>query len=294
MILQVTCFFVQLNTLYFTSLTLHIQGGADAGVGISDGNVTFIDTIFNENVAKGSGGSLRVDSGNFIIMNSFFTNNRASQQGGAIAVQVGTVAIAKTVFSSNSIGKGLGGAISTADNMMITNCTFDSNTAAYGGALRYWRAAVVSISNTVFTNNQASLAAGAIHSDITAPAAVMSNNSFSGNTAYCCYAKLYTDHTRVSDSTCTDVDYRENVLSECCAAGTFSDSKNCQLCNSELTCDDVVGANISTLQVASGLWRTSSVTLKTYQCFNAGACSGGVAVTSTDGYCATGYKGPCK
>jgi predicted outer membrane repeat protein len=206
----------------------HITGGADAGVGITDGSVTFIGTIFNNNSAKGNGGSLRVDSGTLVIVDSLFTNNRALQQGGAIAVQQGDVAISNTVFRNNSIGKGLGGAISTADNMMITNCSFQFNAAAYGGAIRYWRTAVVNISNTVFTNNRASLAASAIHSDITAPAAIMSNNSFNGNTAYCCYAKVYTDHTRAANSECTDVDFRENVLSECCAAGTFSDSKNCQ------------------------------------------------------------------
>jgi hypothetical protein len=114
---------------------------------------------------------------------------------------------------------------------------------------------------------------------------------FSNNTAACCYVS---NGLSIS-AACVDVDGNTGTAGECCTAGSYSDGQHCKLCSDELACEGTVGANTSTLQLASGLWRASDRTLTVYNCLNSDACSGGVGLTtSTDSYCATGYKGPCE
>jgi hypothetical protein len=204
------------------------------------------------------------------------------------------VTVANTVFTANSVDNGYGGVISTNSNSSFTNCSFDRNTAGYGGAIEYLAPAIITAINSSFSSNRAAFAGAIVHSNTLAAPAVLSDNTYDNNTAYCCYAKEFTSHPRAVGTTCIDIDYRVNILSECCPAGTFSNGEKCQLCTDELTCSNTTGATTSTLSLAAGLWRTSTDTLTVYSCLNSDACSGGIALTSTDDYCATGYKGPCK
>jgi predicted outer membrane repeat protein len=274
-----------------------IDGGAMI---INSEQCAITNTIYSYNTAQSGGGAIRVDAGNFTISNSVLTQNSAYGEqfgyGGAVTTAQGcNSTFINTNFSHNSATKGLGGAISSIGDTYITGCKFENNTAAYGGAVRYGDFSTMIVDNTVYSNNMATTTGGAIQSSTSAAAAVLSDTVvFSGNTAFCCYAKASSTHTSTANSTCVDIAYQESAISECCAANTYSDGKHCQLCTTELTCAGTVGANTSTVVLPSGVWRASTTSTKTYTCWNSDACIGGVASKSTDNYCAKGYKGPCK
>jgi predicted outer membrane repeat protein len=228
------------------------------------------------------------------IHDSVFSDNTADKTGGAIQTSRPLV-VTGTTFERNKVIKGAGGAVITYDTASISNCTFNQNSClAYGGAICGQENSNISIDNNcIFNSNTAGFSGGAIFTYSELRALDISNTtSFLDSRASCCYVDSGLKLT--TSTSCIDIDGASGDVIECCSKGYYSNGEHCKLCTDELQCDGVVGANISTLQVASGLWRTSCVTLKTYQCFNSDACSGGVAVTSTDGYCATGYKGPCK
>eukprot|EP00953_Heterococcus_sp_UTEX-ZZ885_P004358 2861-Heterococcus_DN1.PRE.1 len=285
---------------HFSSSSLFVLIAAIDGGAMTIGTqqCTIANTSFSYNTAQSSGGAIRVDSGNITITNSLLTRNSAyggrSGFGGAVFINAGcNSTLINTTYSHNTATGGLGGAINTLSDTYISGCVFDNNTAATGGAVRYGPSGVVIVNDTVYTNNAATNTGGAMQSSTKAVAAVLSDTViFKGNTAFCCYAKAHATHTATANSTCVDLAYQETQISECCAADAYSDGEHCQLCTSELTCAGIVGANTSTLVLPSGVWRASITSTKTYSCWNSDACTGGVASTSTDSYCAPGYKGP--
>jgi hypothetical protein len=116
---------------------------------------------------------------------------------------------------------------------------------------------------------------------------VIVNTTFSNSTASCCTSGDYGVHR------CVDV-MIDNTGNTCCPAKSFLTNEGiCQTCSGELSCDNV-GTSISSLKVAPGLWRASLATLTTLECYNTAACKGGVANSTVDDYCNTGYTGPCK
>lgn len=52
------------------------------------------------------------------------------------------------------------------------------------------------------------------------------------------------------------------------------------------------GVTLQTLNVSRGYWRATNTSEKILACYNEDACSGGV--TGADGFCASGYTGPCE
>jgi predicted outer membrane repeat protein len=283
-------------------LLLLLVAAGDGGAMITDcKQCTITNTVYSYNTAQGSGGAIRVDSGNITISNSVLTYNSAYGEqfasGGAvmIAAQGCNGTFSNTTISHNTATGGSGGAIYTISDTYITGCIFEYNTAAYGAAIRYGASGTMIVDNSVYRHNIATTTGGAILSSTDAIAAVLSDTvSFSNNTAFCCYAKASSTHTTTANSTCVDVAYQESAISECCAANAYSDGEHCQLCTTELSCAGIVGANTSTVVLPSGVWRASTASSKTYTCWNSDACIGGVAFKTTDDYCATGYKGPCK
>jgi predicted outer membrane repeat protein len=212
-----------------------------------------------------------------------------------------------SVFTANSATVGAGGALVSNSNCSISNCTFTHNTCnQYGGAILSGQDASLTISKSTLANNTALYAGGALFtlstSTTTQTLQIVGNTVlFSNNTASCCYANNGLNSSAVqytiagtSTTTCLDVDGNTGITNECCLEGYYSNGEKCQLCTDELTCSNTIGATTSTLSLAAGLWRTSTVTLTVYDCLNSDACSGGIALSSIDDYCATGYKGPCK
>jgi predicted outer membrane repeat protein len=250
------------------------------------------NTIISNNAAKGSGGAIDASQAALTISGTVFYSNVAHANGGAI-YSIKPLIVNDTVFTASK-AEGNGGAVYHFSSANFNNCNFTENLSLqHGGAISSEPKSSLVIANSVLTNNTASYAGGAIFIDTPTNEFVIADTvMFRNNTAVCCYA----NNGGISTSTsCLNVDSRSGTgANECCLAKYYSDGKNCQLCTKELTCDNIIGANTSTVAVASGLWRASTTSLKTYSCWNSAACIGGAAVRSTNDYCATGYKGPCK
>jgi predicted outer membrane repeat protein len=176
----------------------------------------------------------------------------------------------------------------------FNNCRFAENRSlGYGGAISAQQESSLAIANSSLVNNSASFAGGAIFTYAPRNTSVIADTVVDdSNTASCCYA----NNGGISiNASCTSVDGTAGTdASECCLAKYYSDGDHCQLCTAELTCDNIIGANTSTVKIPKKLWRASTLSTKTYNCWNADACVGGADVRSTDDYCAEGYKGPCK
>jgi predicted outer membrane repeat protein len=300
----------------FLNNTSNTAGGAvTAGNYDTTSLVNITACTFSNNQVSGTGGALYL-IGAAYIQNSIIRNNIAEGSGGAIDAANATLTISGTVFSSN-IAYDSGGAFYITNQLAASNTSFTANRAQIGGAVIHFSSAKFNncnftenlsleyagaissqpgsslvIANSLLSNNTAKYAGGAIFIDAPNNKFVIADTvHFSSNTAACCYA----NNGGISSSTsCINVDGNRVGANECCLAKYYSDGEHCQLCTKELTCAGIIGANTSTVVLPSGVWRASTTSLKTYSCWNSNACLGGVAAKSTDDYCATGYKGPCK
>ena len=120
----------------------------------ADSNLTFINSIFDDNSTGGSdksGGGLYFSEGNVTITNSIFKNNLARGNGGAISGSGdGTLTITGSLFINN-----------TAANINQTNGNGDK---ANGGAINiFGDGRKVLMSKNTFYNNEATFQGGGIY-----------------------------------------------------------------------------------------------------------------------------------
>ena len=54
------------------------------------------------------------------------------------------------------------------------------------------------------------------------------------------------------------------------------------------------GATKALLPIKPGYWRSNQQSLTVIECLHLDACVGATEVSSSDGYCAEGYRGPCE
>jgi predicted outer membrane repeat protein len=236
-----------------------------------------------------------------------FTDNTAST-GGALALLRGSELIADSCsLSGNSAGVS-GGAVHTDGALLMRSSSFSNNVAVSGsgGAIAAQAQATVNATGCSFVTNSAAQAGAAVF--IAAAAAVapqLVSSSFGLNTASCCYATGHRSTAAVaavngsssssssaSSYACTDVD--SGVGSGCCRAGEYSDGAVCVRCSIESLHCTSTGVVAATLPLAAGYWRADLQSLAVRQCWREEACKGGVAVQSSDDYCAAGYRGPCE
>jgi Chlamydia polymorphic membrane protein (Chlamydia_PMP) repeat len=242
-----------------------------------------IQVAFVGNTAQGGGGGAVYlgPEGSLLAYNCTFTNNRAEAGassttafGGATYV-TGPAEIELCTFSNNSAAAFGGALCIEAENVTVTDNVFDSNSA---------RAAGGSIFNVLNVNESQKV------TELQPPQVpLLSNNSFSSSSASCCYATA----AGPQPSTCADIDYKTDILTQCCGVGFYIDAEGCQPCTDELSCS-TVGTDIRSLERAPGLWRPQLDSLQTFECYSKAACSGGSSSGSADDYCSTGYTGPCK
>ena len=57
---------------------------------------------------------------------------------------------------------------------------------------------------------------------------------------------------------------------------------------------ELPGATLASLPVREGYWRSSQESLVIHSCLHSEACAGATQVSSSDDYCAEGYRGPCE
>ncbi|WP_407423119.1 Ig-like domain repeat protein [Methanobrevibacter sp.] len=152
-----------------------IDGPGDGGAIYCEGDLTVINSCFEENEISGdyyddvNGAAISI-VGDLTVINSNFTSNhvsvpQGSSNGGAI-YSTGTVNISDSTFTGNYIsGQYIGGGAVSAIAVNIENSVFNDNyvkassydywegLASRGGAIY---AGVVNVKNSDFTNNSAS------------------------------------------------------------------------------------------------------------------------------------------
>ena len=151
------------NNTVPTDQGTYCSGGAISNYG---GNITIIDSTFDENKAS-AGGAIAIvqSSGNMTVINSVFNNNFAGKIAGAAyvnAIKTGgvnyTVSFTDCIFKNNSA---LDAAAVDISNGVINGCTFIENNATRNAGAVMTVGNVV-IKNNRFVNNTAEEFAGAI------------------------------------------------------------------------------------------------------------------------------------
>ena len=78
---------------------------------------------------------------------------------------------------------------------------------------------------------------------------------------------------------------------EQCSTCAIQDPDRAQLCEPvlEFTTSRTADGTLESLDVEPGYWRSSSTSKEIRECYHGPACVGG-----SEGYCETGYEGPCE
>jgi hypothetical protein len=233
-----------------------------------------------------------------IVGDSTFSNSIASK-GGTI-YSAGSTSLSQCTLCSINAATGFDGAAYAAQtgDLWIGNSTLCNNTALNGGALATMANSNLHILNSSIINNTATAAAGGIYQSSNNNMSLDKPSVIGYNTATCCHAKGYhittnsnSKCTPTSTMTCADIDSGGDK--QCCKANQYSDGVACHTCSDALDCSKL-GITTATLLLKPHYWRADLNTAEAKECLNSAACIGGIAKTSPDDYCATGYKGPCK
>jgi hypothetical protein len=148
--------------------------GTFEGSGIySYENLTLDGVVVKDNVGGRSGGGLFQGAGNLTILDSTFDNNSALWGGGAALQTTGNITIKNSTFSNNDAvtqsgmgGSGGGGGLylknnSSSSPAQITNSTFSGNVAqAWVGGIVLDNAYAVFTNDTIVFNNGAATTGG--------------------------------------------------------------------------------------------------------------------------------------
>lgn len=147
-------------------------------------NIIISNSIFNNNYAIYAGGAIyKSNSTNFTVDNCSFNNNSADSYGGAIYNWGGNASYLNSIFSNNSAIHG--GAIDIILNrdstvvVFVSNCTFNNNSVSSNGAAIRNNANLI-LSNSTFMNNNAVGNGSAVWNNGTL---ALSGNIMTGNTA---------------------------------------------------------------------------------------------------------------
>lgn len=152
-----------------------------AGAANSDGNLTIINSLF-ENASSGYGGALIQLGGKLLINNSDFINNKATFNGGSVYISFVGAIINNCSFYSNYVlvdYQSLGGALySDYSELLVTKSRFINNTAFLGNAI-YAIDTAYNITNSTFVNNT-----NAIYTDFDREAYLDGSNVYNNDTVW--------------------------------------------------------------------------------------------------------------
>ncbi|OLE50819.1 MAG: hypothetical protein AUG51_26075 [Acidobacteria bacterium 13_1_20CM_3_53_8] len=159
-----------------------------AGLSVSIGDLTLMNTAGSAILHQGSGSTLSLDTvrvlnsnagssgdgggvfsafGTLKVANSYFFNN-TGRDGGGIYFEGAAMTVTNSTFYKNhslddtDFG---GGGIYTKNPTTIINCTFSHNTTAAGGGGLYTELSTTTVRNSTFANNTAAYGGGIFHAD---------------------------------------------------------------------------------------------------------------------------------
>ncbi len=150
--------------------------GLGGGLYQVEGSLVIMNTVFDQNTARRSGGGLYTrmlsagSVGSLLIENSEFTANQAThaqsiEGGGALYIEVKTVEFAETLVQANeSSSRGGGVLLIRTGDMNMTNSIFDQNFAHNAGGGLYAVFTELSISGqSVFSANTTVNSGGGVY-----------------------------------------------------------------------------------------------------------------------------------
>ncbi len=168
--------------------TTFIGNSAYAGGGISSNNpVTVIDSLFESNTARASGGAIRAHDTSVVMHDTQFISNTVlgeallDPQGGGGGVEAQEITVIGGRFENNNLmanGSGSYGGGIYASYLIATDTLFINNSAPHGGGA--W-AGAATLANARFERNTATNAWGG---GLETGPAFISNTSFLSNTSY--------------------------------------------------------------------------------------------------------------
>src|SRR5438132_3988281 len=159
-----------------------VKGTGAGSLTISGNNldrVFVVGQIFLQNLALGVAISDLTVSGGSAV------SGINHDYGGGL-LNFGTLTVSNVTFSGNAAGSGGGGAVYNVGALTLNSCTFTRNTAgADGGGIRNISSGTLTVSNCTFSGNSTTgIGAGAgLANSGTVTTTVVSNSTFSGNTA---------------------------------------------------------------------------------------------------------------
>jgi predicted outer membrane repeat protein len=286
-----------------------------AAVRIS-GTCNVTDSTFTNGTATLSGGAVHVSyNGQTNILRSSFSSNSATF-GGIVYTELSSYA---TIVNSNGTSNTAleGGAINSLGNTTLAGATLMYNTADAGAAV-YITSSEMLISGSILSYNNATTGGAVSVSDnatLTITASTISDNTaieagggvfqitsttgssgfrplldaatvIRNNRANCCNA------ASALQNNCSNFDTGGDTT-QCCRSDEYSNGTHCHACADVYNCQQL-GITEATLVLKPHFWRENLTVARSRECWNSDACIGGVAVKSTNEYCAAGYKGPCK
>ena len=143
------------------------DGGEGNGRAISAQNVTVINSSFKAFSIDDNGGAIYA-TGDVSVINSYFENNTADGAGGSYGGAIyaeGELSVRNSDFVMNEITTtGSGGALFSEKNISVSDSEFIENTVSqgYGGAIAVDEDQEAIIRNSTFTSNTVSEGGGAI------------------------------------------------------------------------------------------------------------------------------------
>lgn len=118
---------------------LHNQAENGAGLYVSMGDVTLVDSEFSENKASQQGGGVYFKTVNASLKNVRFLNNQSKRSGGGLYAQRVTLELSDSLFKDNVSQEGNGGGVNIeGSSAAILRCQFYHNVARIvGGAAAF-------------------------------------------------------------------------------------------------------------------------------------------------------------
>ena len=157
-----------------------------AGVYVSEGAVTALDSSFELLRASSGGGIYATNASDLTIDGCTFAGNSASIYGGGvyIAEAAGTIVVSDSVFTDNSATEGAAINLDTAGSggLSVSGTTFSGGTATYGAAIAVSAGYPLAVSDSVFTDNVSTYAGGAVYA-ASSGSLTLSGVEFQSNTA---------------------------------------------------------------------------------------------------------------
>jgi len=142
-----------------------LGGGFEAAaLMVLNSDVTFTDSVFNDNFADDQGGAVAVHDSIGSFTNCTFNRNESNEDGGALGIYNSTVTLDTCTFDEN-LSDDDGGAmdVDDASDVTVVGSLFSNNSADdAGGAITSEDGGSLTVDNCVFLNNSTPSGGGAI------------------------------------------------------------------------------------------------------------------------------------